>query len=169
MGISEYELMQKLRLDKTAGFVISDFGDNLSLFQSHFLLFHNLYHLQIQLWSKQQGNLEISPVKIRLLDYREGMSRLQQHDELQSYYLDADNLKHTTAEDIESMLDNFWRHYLSPAGRQAALRDLGLKDPVDDKTIKKSYRKLAMQHHPDRGGDTQRLQALNEAIRALLD
>lgn len=168
MGMSEFELIQKLRLDKTVDFISSDFSDNLTLFQSHFLLFHHLYQLQSQLRSRQQGNLEISPLNIRLSDYRVGVSQLQPYDALRNYYLDADNLNHATAEDIDSMLDSFWRRYLNPAGRQAALRDLGLEDPVDDQTIKKSYRKLAMAHHPDRGGETQRLQILNEAIRVLL-
>jgi DnaJ-domain-containing protein 1 len=42
-----------------------------------------------------------------------------------------------------------------PAGRnsrrRAALAELGLQDPVDDATIKRRYRRLAMRHHPDQG------------------
>ncbi len=167
MGMSEFELIQKLRLNKTANFIAAEFSDNLALFQSHFLLFHHLYHLQSQLWSEQQGNLEISPLKIRLSLYRKGENHLQRHDPLRDYYLEPDNLNNTTAEDIDNMLDDFWRRYLSPAERESALRVLGLQDPVDDKTIKLSYRKLAMEHHPDRGGDKERLQSINEAIRFL--
>lgn len=167
MGLSEFELIQKLRLDKTADFIDAEFIDNLTLFQSHFLLFHHLYQLQTQLWSKQQGNLEISPLKIRLSNYHKGESNLQQHDPLRDYYLESDNLDNTTTEDVDKMLNNFWRRYLSPAERESALKVLGLQDPVDDKTIKLSYRKLAMEHHPDRGGDKERLQSINEAIRFL--
>lgn len=167
MGMSEFELIQKLCLEKTTDFIDGELNDNLTLFQSHFLLFHHLYHLQTQLWLEQQGNLEISPLKIRLSDYREGENHLQQHDPLRDYYLNTDNLKNTTSEDIDKMLDDFWRRYLSPAERKSALHVLGLQDPVDDKTIKQSYRKLVMEHHPDRGGDKERLQSINEAIRFL--
>ncbi|MFV1997138.1 MAG: DNA-J related domain-containing protein [Acidiferrobacterales bacterium] len=167
-GLSEFALMQKLRLNESIDFIDREFRDNLTLFQSHFLLFHHLYHLQCQLWSDQQGNLEISPLNIRLSDYRAGEKHLQQHDALRDYYLDTDNLDTTTPEDIEKMLHNFWQRYLSPAKRKAALEVLGLEDPVDDQTIKQSYRKLVMQHHPDRGGETGRLQSLNEVIRILL-
>ncbi len=168
MGLSEFELIQKLRLDESIDFIDNEFRDNLTLFQSHFLLFHHLYQLQSQLWSSQQGNLEISPLNIQLSDYRVGEKHLQQHDALRDYYLDTDNLDNTTPEDIDKMLDNFWRRYLSPAERKAALDMLGLEDPVDDQTIKQSYRRLVMQHHPDRGGETERLQSLNEVIRILL-
>ena len=168
MGLSEFELIQKLRLNQAANFIGAEFSDNLTLFQSHFLLFHHLYHLQSQLWSEQQSHLEISPLKIRLSDYRKGENHLQQHALLQDYYLDTSNLVNTTSADVDKMLDNFWRCYLSPAERESALNILGLQDPVDDQTIKHSYRKLAMEHHPDRGGDKERLQSLNEAIHFLL-
>ena len=168
MGMSEFELMQKLRLDKSVDFIDKEFRDNLTLFQSHFLLFHNLYQLQALLWSEQQGNLEISPLSIKLLDYRGGKKHLQQHDALRNYYLDTDNLDNTTAVDIDKMLNNFWQRYMSPSERKSALHLLGLEDPVDDQTIKQSYRQLVMEHHPDRGGETERLQSLNGAIRVLL-
>ncbi len=168
MGMGEFELIQKLRQDKSVDFIDKEFSDNLTLFQSHFLLFHHLYKLQAQLWSGQQGNLEISPLNIKLSDYREGEKHLQQHDALRNYYLDTDNLDNTTAGEIDKMLDDFWRRYLSPVERVSALSILGLKDPVDDQTVKRSYRKLVMEHHPDRGGETERLQSLNEAIRVLL-
>ncbi len=167
MGLSEFELIQKLSLNETTGFVDTEFSDNLTLFQYHFLLFHHLYHLQSQLWSEQLGHLEISPLKIRLSDYRKGESRLQHHDPLQDYYLDSSNFTNTTPEDVDKMLDDFWHRYLNPAERESALKVLGLQDPVDDKTIKQSYRKLVMEHHPDRGGDKERLQSINEAIRLL--
>ena len=38
----------------------------------------------------------------------------------------------------------------------------------DKLTIKASYRKLALQHHPDRGGSTVLMQRINEAYDVLM-
>lgn len=168
MGMSEHELIQKLRLDASIDFIDDNFDSNLTMFQSHFLLFHHLYHLQTLLQKQQSGKLEISALSIRLSDYHAGKSELQQHDTLRNYYMDTTNLEKTTADDIAKMLDTFWQQYLDPTERKTALEILGLRDPVDDQTIKQTYRRLVMQHHPDRGGETERLQSLNQVIQILL-
>jgi len=49
-------------------------------------------------------------------------------------------------------------------------RDLELPPNTwDGRTIKGAYRKLSMQHHPDRGGDPKRFQAVSRAHFALTD
>jgi hypothetical protein len=39
---------------------------------------------------------------------------------------------------------------------------------LDQETLKKAYRKLALLHHPDRGGDTETFMQVDEAYRTLL-
>jgi DnaJ family protein A protein 2 len=46
---------------------------------------------------------------------------------------------------------------------------LGVKKDADKETIKKAYRKLAMKHHPDKGGDEDKFKNINEAYSILND
>jgi curved DNA-binding protein len=46
---------------------------------------------------------------------------------------------------------------------------LGVARTATADEIKKAYRKLASQHHPDKGGDTARFQEIEEAYRTLSD
>lgn len=46
---------------------------------------------------------------------------------------------------------------------------LGVTKTASPDEIKRAYRKLASQHHPDKGGDTGRFQEIEEAYRVLSD
>ena len=46
---------------------------------------------------------------------------------------------------------------------------LGVDRTATPEEIKRAYRKLASQHHPDKGGDTARFQEIEEAYRVLSD
>jgi len=46
---------------------------------------------------------------------------------------------------------------------------LGIKENADQEEIKKAYKKLAMKHHPDRGGDTKLFQSISQAYDVLSD
>ena len=50
-----------------------------------------------------------------------------------------------------------------------AYETLGVPKGASDEEIKKAYRKLASQHHPDKGGDTQRFQEIQSAYETLSD
>ena len=93
-GISEFDLIQLLQSDtENTGISASVFKNSLSLFNTHFILFHILYKIRDQLWEKSSGHLEISPLKIIILPYsiRETRS-ITLEDPLREYYLDLDNL-----------------------------------------------------------------------------
>lgn len=57
--------------------------------------------------------------------------------------------------------------------KQASAKDyykvLGVSRDADAATIKKAYRKLAKQHHPDKGGTAEKMAQLNEAFDVLND
>jgi curved DNA-binding protein len=46
---------------------------------------------------------------------------------------------------------------------------LGVKSTAEPDEIKRAYRKLASQHHPDKGGDVKKFQEIEEAYRTLSD
>jgi len=169
-GLSEYDLFAALHSCGDSRFDISKLRDAFPLFCAHFRLFNALYRLRDDLWREQAGVLEISPLQVVLRRYnpqQAGGIQLGEVDPLRDYYLDSTQLEQTTAEEVERMLDRFWRRMQGVERRREALAVLGLNDPVDMETIRHHYRRLAMKHHPDRGGDTLRLQMINAAMAVL--
>lgn len=169
-GISEYHLMQELKGKSSR--IPDPFGqDNLTLFRSHFLLFNALYELQTELAANEEKLLQINPLKIQLTPFTIKSSKKALTDKreanLRSYYLDFGNLENTTAEDVEEMLGKFWEIFYLKDKRLHALKVLGLEREATFDEIKKRYRKLAKELHPDKGGDKKKLQEINEAMEVL--
>jgi len=167
-GFSEYDLLKYLdeqgsfqRLDNNAGAA-------LLLFQKHFLLFHILYSINMELVQNNQGSLQISPLQIKKLHFVEADTQIGQRDPLGEYYLDLSNLDSADENIVNDMLNGFWEKYLRNDKRGDALKVLGLNDPVSDREITMRYRKLVNIHHPDKGGDHDKIQEINEAYSLLV-
>ncbi len=163
-GISEHALIKQLQTADEKILPHGQLHNPLALFQIHFILFHALYQLRDKLWERQQGRLEIKPLLIKLWPYQTGRHALSHNDPLRIYYLDLNNLETTGEKDVTELLATFWHRLNNGDGRRTALDELGLCDPVDDETIKQTWRQLVMQHHPDRGGNKTRLQIINSAM-----
>lgn len=168
-GISEYSLLKRLRDDPYTLFPSLPLGDHLGLFQSHFLLFHALYRLRDRLHREQQAGLQISALLIELCDYQAGEQSLCEAEPLRDYYLDLGNLDATGEADVFDMLSDFWRRLQlgEPEQLAAALAVLELERAEEFAQVKAQYRRLVMQHHPDRGGDAAKMHALNEALEVM--
>lgn len=168
-GISEYDLMRQLAASGYTAYERAALQDPLQLFQQHFLLFHSLYRLRRILWRDEHRWLEIGPLCIVAEPAREtARQALGRPDPLAEYYLNLDELTRKTRADVDELLTQFWRRYCGREQHEAALAVLGLDASADRHAIKQRYRRLAMQHHPDRGGDSQTLQRIHAALRTLL-
>ena len=167
-GLSEFELLRALQQQDGNDFGPDLFGDDLAMYRAHFLLFHALYRLRDELQQGQKALLDIHVLNIRLLPWQQASEQaIGQADPLREFYLDLDNLEDTSLADVEAMLGQFWTRYFANEKRAQALQVLGLELDADNDEVEKRFRALAMQHHPDRGGELDRFQALQEAVAIL--
>lgn len=167
-GLDEQVCLQRLRAHPDSGMDPQRQTNGLGLFRSHFVLFHVLYRLRDRMRQSGTGDIEIDPMCIRRRVYTPGESAVASHDSLRTYYLDLDNLADTNAADVTRMLKGFDVELRRRELRADAMATLDLTEPFDAAAVRSQYRRLAMRHHPDRGGDADRLQAINRAFRILL-
>lgn len=175
-GISEYDLLKALKNKHAMLNQLAD-DQNLQLFRQHFLIMNALYQLQTSLWQEEQITLIITGVRINLLYDKPAPSSSTTRtlaesadSKLASYYSDWDEYVSTDKEDVERLLDSFYNGIVSLDERKKALKTLALNnDMLDDKdAIKRQYRKLAHDAHPDHGGDPELFISLRQAYECLM-
>ncbi len=190
LGISEFDLIALLKRPPYSLFDEDALRDPLMLFQTHFLVFHALYKLQIKWRESGEGRLDIHTTKILLRDdiqpqnippQNKDATKAQIHlaglDPLASYYLNLDNLKGTSEADVAALLDDFWRQM---AGQKLGVPNTKDRDKACDvlkldkqdiltlNSLKAHYRKALLKVHPDRGGNVEEAQQVIQAYRVLL-
>lgn len=172
-GITEYELMKKLSESNLPFPGEKTRPSDLELFRSHFLLFHVLYRLRDHLLSERRYLLSIFCLEIKLYPYEEtGDQRVEatapaEAEPMRDYYLDLENMEKVGEEDVKRMLKDFFRRLEAHYRREEDLAVLGLPPGTELKTVKKRYRSLAFEHHPDRGGDEKEFRRIGEAMERL--
>ncbi len=170
---NEYQLVQHLQ--KLGRLPPHALRQPLSLFRCHFLIYNALYRLQYLTHVHQRYQLSISSIQIEISTYSAPNNSHNQyldgHSSLALFYMDTTQLNQTTEQDINRLLDQFWQEYLSPDRKISALNTLEMppkeSDSIDFKAIKKQYRRLVMKHHPDRGGNAQKLIDIHQALQCL--
>ncbi|MFH2135766.1 MAG: DNA-J related domain-containing protein [Pseudomonadota bacterium] len=167
-GLTEHELLKKLAEHEVGLFEEDYFRSPLGLFQRHFLLFHCLYLLRDKLRAAQRSDMEIHCLGIKLVPYCHTPSdHPAQFDPLAAYYFDLDNFTNTDEQEVLRLLDGFWQRFASDEQRDKALAVMELAHPTSYAEIKQKYRRLAMQCHPDRGGELAQFQKLEWAMGIL--
>lgn len=174
LGLSEHQLIQQLKRWRQPFFLEADLSDPLSLFRTHFVLFNALYQLRDQLRATQTADIQIGALMIRLQAYpcasSASTTTVQSNDPLRAYYLDLQHLQATDRSAAEALLYGTLHRINPPEQVQAALTELGIEQPLynlSKQQLRQQYRQLVSQHHPDRGGCTQRLQRINQAMDVL--
>lgn len=151
-----HELMADLRQQGAIPPLADD--EQLQLFRVNFLIMNALYQLQAELW--QEGWwLVISTLDIRLEPLAETPEASQAFtlgENLRSYYLDWQVFWQTDRAEVETLLNRFWRAYDAEGHKEQALALFQLDEKASQEAIRRRWRELALQHHPDRGGDAER-------------
>lgn len=177
-GISEYSLLQLLQQPPYCIFDQSALKDNLTLFRSHFVLFHGLYVLRQQWRTDQTGELDIHTTSICLKPY-ELKQGVVEDDPLGRYYLDLNQIESTSEQDVETLLDDFWLkmggfspYVLTQESMAACYETLGLNSDqigcLSLLEVKKHYRKQLHLIHPDKGGSEEQAKALVQAYQCIV-
>lgn len=160
----------------------------LDLFRTHFLLYRRLWMFDDELRTTTGHRLWIRGIRITYLAPppegqcrwlnsetglfcgRPGSNPCGQHstnapdlNTTKAYYLDPANLEGMTEQGVRTLMDGFF----AGLERSEALQALGLPPEADDHAVKARWRKLSMDHHPDRGGDPEQFRLLSAAMATL--
>ncbi|GHB75228.1 hypothetical protein GCM10008107_26040 [Psychrosphaera saromensis] len=176
-GISEYEIISKFKSAPYHLFNAEVMSNNLSLFQTHFVIFNALYRLRDLGLELNQFDIDIISSNIRLMPLSQSNSTSTQDgasvagtgvqnreerqaiEKLRTYYLNWDNFEKTTETSVNNLLDSFWNNMSSRSPVQRSqdnltqsLTILELTDLPSELSLKRQYKKLCNIHHPDKGG-----------------
>ncbi len=167
-GLTEYKLIEELRNRGYSEFREGLVSGTLGLFQSHFLLFHILYSIRGKLRIESSMDMDIHCLKILLKPDMSNFTTLPgEVDNLQAYYMNLENLRDTNREDVDRMLEDFWNLFSKRDDLTEAYRLLNVDERTDINDVKRKYRNLVMEHHPDKGGDPNNIIALNAAMETI--
>ncbi|MCG9721098.1 DNA-J related domain-containing protein [Shewanella sp. Isolate7] len=151
-----------------------DVDPQKALFKQNFLLMNALFELQAMLLPGSYLQVKAMEIQIFRIPPSNLDTQLSQDDALRSYYLDWQHYD-TCPDIIQEMLESFWQRYEDYIGtrhnalpKRQALQVFELDQDATDREIRKQWRKLALQWHPDRdGGDAAQFKRVCEAWQTL--
>jgi hypothetical protein len=151
-----------------------DDDESKDLFKRNFLTMNALYQLQVMLLPTQWLQVQSMDIFLTMRVPANVELTLRQDESLRDYYLDWANYD-ASGDLIKEMLKSFWHKYNdyigdeSPVvGRAQALQVFGLTSDASTRDIRKRWRKLALQWHPDRaGGDSENFRQACRAWQTL--
>lgn len=171
--LSEFDIIKTWRHN---GWLASScLQTQINIFRTHFFVYHNLYCLKQELAEKERGDLEIAPLAIYFKNNLEksaaldpaSKDKISSHqikhlDYLAHYYLRWQPMFETTQKDVEQLFALARAGIQQPLRLHEAFKRFDIEPPTTKTTVTRAYRKLAMTHHPDRGGAPATLQLIHE-------
>lgn len=167
--IGEYDIISRLEQQGMV-FPVANDSYNVAMFKKHFITMNALYHLQQDLF-EDGYYLNISALDIKI----EPLGKVTDHQSLidsaehkvRDYYLDWRHFDNTSEAEIEELLANFWEMCSAMDKQAGALAILELNSDANWEDVKQRYRRLATEHHPDKGGKDARFIEIREAYEVL--
>lgn len=170
--IQELELIKALQQPPYQLFAENSLQTELSLFQTHFLVYHALYKLREQWLQDELAIIDIALSRFTIHPYCNNTQTLPTVDDgLRSYYMNLDNVEINQCE-VEALLNSFWERFLKGQlvdenALQQAYQVLSLAPSCTDIELKKRIKSLSLTHHPDRGGDDELFKHYQQAYELI--
>lgn len=171
--ISEFELIRLLQSEEYALLSTDALRDELTMFQTHFIVFHCLYQLRRRWREERSGDLQISALAIGWMKPVgiDNIALPANDDPLERYYLNLQELTLTGQDDVENLLSQFWQRYAGLADTETeadSLRIMQLQAmPDSQQELRRHYFSCLHQRHPDKGGNTEDVCQLISAYKHL--
>lgn len=182
-NLSEFDLIKTLQQPPYQLFDGKVFADELSLFQTHFVVHNALYRLRDCGLAENEYDIDTLTTELRLIKLDQSANTELSEQirpeiiKLREYYLDWQNFNNTDQSDVQSLLSDFWQRYTNLSTQQQsqlqqqqteqALVELGFSDVPSKAQLKQRYKKLSSQYHPDKGGNNQAFIQLQQAYQII--
>lgn len=169
-GVKIYDLLAVMNAD-LLNQLVGDQDYNVVIFRKNFWMMNALYRLQEALF-KDQLYLSIGQVDVKIQPMtNSGRAALAESRDrkLRDYYFNWDNYQNTGAEEVAALLKSFWDGFCSSDRIDQAFAVLGVNAQWAWPDIRTRYRTLAREHHPDKGGHTEKFIEIREAYEVLLN
>ncbi|WP_413702401.1 DNA-J related domain-containing protein [Psychromonas sp. KJ10-10] len=151
-----------------------DIDADKALFKRNFLLMNALYQLQEMLLPEYWLQIQALDIQLSMQLPIDLQLELDTDISLRQYYLNWEHFE-TSAQEVESLLSQFWHKYgraLGNAGTEMdkshAFQVFELDKNASQQVIRRQWRKLALKWHPDRdSGDAVKFRLVCEAWQIL--
>lgn len=182
-SLSEFELIKTLQKPPYSLFKQDLFANELSLFQTHFVIHNTLYRLRDIGLAQGCYDIDTLTTQLSLIpfcqrsepkgDLLANTSQLTANErpevlKLREYYLDWRNFEQTGQQNVADLLSRFWQTYSQFGSKQQkqqlqfALNAMGFEQIPSQSELKAKYKQQSIQLHPDKGGSAEEFHLLQQ-------
>lgn len=166
--VQEYQLITLLQSENLLALCLDE-NYWVALFRKHFLVRHCLYKLNT-MGLPEGRSLHLGPMSIEpvVASHATGLpSEDTTYRALAAYYGDLTHWVEANESNCRSFIDDFWQRFKAANKLGEHLAVLNLPADCAWPDVQAHYRRLAQQHHPDKGGDGEEFLLIQQAYDAL--